>query len=378
MQLEDLTKELTPEECKATVYKLLERVGIATTSWLPGSPTRTIIAVFAVLFAYVSYLVAGIASMAFLATARGPWLTLKARYDYDTERRGATRATGAVTIRNTSGAPYTLGADDLILSAPELDLEFRNLSPVTIAANGDTLVTVASTQEGSAASAPAGSITKVITALPGVSVLQPSALIGQDEERDISLRARAKASTATLSPHGPKLAYQHAATSCTRADGSPIEIAKLKLVADGGGGIDAYVANASGPIATSDLATVNEAMQRVAPLAVTLRVATSVALPLTVQYQVWCYLSASLNESQVRAACDAALSERIARVPIGGDGGMLWLNSIRGCLDNTLPEIYRVTVSVPTGDVPVKANEVVTLASVFGTVFLTPPPEGSV
>jgi phage-related baseplate assembly protein len=377
MQLEELTKDLTAEECKETIYKLLERVGIATSSWLPGSPTRTIIAVFAVLYAWCSYMLAGIASMGFLATARGPWLTLLCRHQYNVERRGATAASGTVTITNTSGVAKPLGSYDLILSAPALDLEYRNPSPITIAATGDTLVTVESSQEGSASSAPAGSITTVVTALPGVTVSQPSALIGQDEESDQSLRARAKASTASLSPHGPQDAYRYAATSCTRSDGSPIAISKLKLVADGSGGIDAFIAGSAGAIDESDLTIVNEAMHRVAPLAITLRVANSVALPLTVQYQVWCYLSASLTESQVQAACDKALSDRIARLPIGGDAGMLYLNSIRGALDNTLPEIFRVTVSVPAADVPVAPNETVVLSNVFGTVFLVPPPEGA-
>jgi uncharacterized phage protein gp47/JayE len=387
--ISDLTKELTPDEVETAIYQELDILGVETTVWKPGAVVRTLVSVFSVLLAYCTYIIAGIAQSGFLYYAQGGWLSLLAQYTYNLEREGASNATGNLTLTNSSATPYTLATDDLIVSNPDISKEFRNAEPVTIPANGSVTTVIVAVEEGSASSSPPHSITSLVTALAGVTCTNADAISGFDAESDDSLKKRCQQSTAALSPFGPSDAYRYAAVSAER-DGQNCGVTRIRLDADGMGNIDVYCATSTGEVPgtvgdlTTDLGCVADAIQHNAvPLGITANVFSCTTLNVSVTYTVYVYDSVNLDPVSILALTDTALGDRIDRLPIGGDiittpPGALYLDSIKSCIDNTLPEIYRVVVHTPTTDTPLTIGQVAVLASSTGSVVISPSPENNV
>lgn len=387
--IDDLTEELTADEVKTAIYQQLDLLGLETTVWKPGAVVRTLIAVFSVLLSYCTYIIAGIARSGFLYYATGGWLTLLAQYTFNVEREQPSNATGNLTLTNTSGTPYTLDTDDLIVASPTTSKEYRNADPVTVPAVGQVTTVIRAVEEGSASSAAPHTITSMVTPLAGVTVTNPGVLTGLDEETDDALKKRCQQSTAALSPFGPSDAYRYAATSATR-DGVSCGVTRIRLDADGAGNIDVYCATSTGVVPgtvgdlSTDLGVVADDIQRKAvPLGITANIYSCTTVDINVTYTVYCYDTINLDATSILALTDQALSDRINRVPIGGDiissaPGKVYVESIRSCIDNTLPEIYRIQVSSPSADVSLQIGEVAVLASATGTVVITPSPENSV
>lgn len=387
--INDLTKELTPDEVKTSIYQQLDLLGVPTTTWKPGAVVRTIIAVVSVMLAYCTYIIAGIAQSGFLAFAQGGWLDLVANYVYNVERKGATNATGNLTLTNSSGTPYLLAADDLIVSNPTISKEFRNAEAFTLPASSSLTIVIQAVEEGSGSTSAPGDIDQLVTPLAGVSCVNPAVITGLDAETDDSLKKRCQQSTAALSPFGPADAYRFAATSATR-DGVSCGVTKIRLDADGAGNLDVYVASASGEIPGSvgdlntDLGCVDLAIQQnAAPLGITANTISVTSVPVNVAYVAYVYDSVNLDAASIIALCDTALGERFDRLPVGGDiitapPGKLYLDSIKSCIDNSLNEIYRIVVTAPVADVTLAINEVAVLASSAGSVIVTPNPENNV
>ena len=113
--LDELTTPVTVDEWKTSIYSVMGRVGVDTTSWKPGAVVRTIVTAVSIMLAALSVLIAAIAAGGFLELATGMWLTLLARYQYGVERQEATRATGQVTITNSGGGIYDFDPEDLVV-----------------------------------------------------------------------------------------------------------------------------------------------------------------------------------------------------------------------------------------------------------------------
>lgn len=382
--INDLTEELTADEVKTAIYQELDLLGVETTVWKPGAVVRTIIAVFSVLLGYCTYIISGIASSSFLAFAQGSWLTLLAEYTYNVIREGASNATGNLTLTNSSATPYSIAVDDLIVSNPTISKEFRNAEAFLIPALGSVTTVIAAVEEGSGSTSAPGAINSLVTPLAGVTCTNPAALTGFDAESDDSLKLRCQQSTAALSPFGPSDAYRFAATSATR-EGESCGVTRIRLDADGAGNISVYVASATGEIPgavgdlSTDLGCVALAIQQNAvPLGITANVFSCTTVNINVAYVANVYDSVNLDAVSILALTDTALGDRVNRLPIGGDGGFFYLDSIKSCIDNTLPEIYRIQVTSPVSDIALAINEVAVLATATGTVVVTPSAENSV
>lgn len=387
--ISDLTKELTPDEVETAIYQELDLLGVETTVWKPGAVVRTIVSVFSTLLAYNTFVIAGIAQSSFLFYAQSGWLTLLAQYTYNIEREGASNATGHVTLTNSSATPYTLAPNDLIVSNPTISKEFRNSGALTVPANSSVTTVIVAVEEGSGSNSAPHSITSLVTALAGVTCTNADAISGFDVESDDSLKKRCQQSTAALSPFGPSDAYRYAAVSAKR-NGESCGVTRIRLDADGMGNIDVYCATSTGEVPgtvgdlTTDLGCVADAVQHNAvPLGITANVFSCTTQNVAVSYTVYVYDSVNLDTVSILALTDTALGDRIDRLPIGGDiittpPGALYLDSIKSCIDNTLPEIYRVVVHSPTADIPLTIGQVAVLASSSGAVVISPSPENNV
>jgi hypothetical protein len=229
----------------------------------------------------------------------------------------------------------------------------------------------------------------------GVSGSNTTAIIGQDDEEDETLRLRASESLGARSPNGPPDAYAYIARSAGRdSDGKPIIITastpgasiginRVRPVKDGIGGIDLYLATATGGVTgtpedlTSDLGAVDDLLQRYcSPLASTLRTHSATPHAINVDYEIWLYQT-SLTDAQIVAAINDALVAFIPGRPIGGDVidgvGAVWASAIKSIIGtaqaapSTPIGIFRVDSAL--ADTILSAFEVPTLGVVTPTAI---------
>lgn len=383
--LEELTTPLTKDEIEDAIYAAIEARGVATTSWKPGAIARTIIAGLAIVLAAFSTLQARIAASGFLEKAEGDWLTLVAEFVYGVPRNEGTFASGNVEFNNGAGGVFSPGAGDVIVSNSSTGKTYRNTAAFTLAAfETGKLVPFEAVEIGADSTSPAGFIDTLETTLLGVTVTNPSALVGLDPESDPDLRVRCLAKTGTLSPNGPADAYRFVAFEAEKDDGTPVGITRLTATPDGEGNVDVYIANASGPVTgtigdtTTDLGAVDAAIQtQVVPLAVTATVASATANTIAVTYEAWIRGTIGLTEVELQSEIADALADFMSEQPIGGSrkvagGGFVFKEGIEGVIAETIGSdfLLDLVVSAPAADVSIAASEAPVLGVVSATTNL--------
>jgi hypothetical protein len=378
ISIADLTTPMTREQVERSLYDVLGRLGVSTTSWKTGAVVRAMLTATALLFSALSYLTASIARSGFLELATGDWLTLVARYVFNVERVEATFAEGEVTLTNTTGGVFVYDPEDLTVRNSTTDKSYRNTSAFVL--NGFETLTVAvrAVESGSASTSVAGAIDSIESGPDGVNVSNAPAVVGQDEETDPNLRVRCLEKLGALSPNGPWDAYSYAARNATRADGSLIGVTRVRVRNDGYGNVFVYCATATGGVTgdandpDTDLGAINEAIQRQAtPQCVVANVysATPVAI-----------------EVQIKDAIATRLVAFMQSQPISGNTlegevtGRVYQDAIRTAIGATFPypQTFHVVVALPSEDVALAIDQVPVLGAVNGTIVQVAPPSGGV
>ena len=380
--LEALTTPLTVAEIKTAIYDTMAANGVDTTGWKPGAVVRTMVAGVAIVLAAFSALIALLARSGFLSLSEGEWLTLVARYVYDTERITATFATGTVTIDNASGNIYAIDPGDLILLNTATGATYRNTALVNIGSmETGVSVAVQADIEGSGGTAAAGAIDDFVTTFLGLSVTNDAAIVGTDAELDPALRTRAESATGALSPNGPSDAYRYFATSAVRAaTGESIGVTRVKVTPDGEGGIAVVVADADGAITgtagdpATDLGAVHAAMElNAVPLGITLTTTSATAATIAVTATAWIDESLADTDAALETAVEDALIALLAAMPIGGvvispADGKVYKQALEGAVSRVFgTSLVNLSMGTPAGDTTLTGSQ----APVAGTLTLT-------
>lgn len=389
MTLDELTEPLTPDEVREAIYAAIAARGAEPTSWKALAPTRSMIAGIAIVVSALSRLIAAVTKGGFLEKAEKDWLTFVALYVYDVARGTGTFATGSVEIDNAGAGVYAFAAGDLIVVSTATGKGYRNTSAVNIAAGQlNVAVDVEAIELGSASTAPAGTIDDFETPQPGLTVTNPTALLGSDPEDDAALKARCYEKTGTLSPNGPRDAYAFVARSTVKSDGTTAGVTRVRTVADGQGGVDVYVADGSGALAgaigntATALGAVDDAIQRLAaPLAVTASTQSATAVSIAVTYQVWVRDTSGRSSAQIEEAIGDELARYMAAAPIGGHvipgeaTGRVYKSAIEAAIDAALEGVsddddfvIRRAVTVPAGDTDLAIGQAPVLGVVASTI----------
>ncbi len=389
--LADLTTPLTRDEAKTSIYRVLAAVGVNTTTWKPGAPTRTMIAAVAIILAALSQLIALTTKSGFLDFAEGPWLTLVAKYVFGVDRIEATFGAGQVTLTNTGGGVYIVDVDDLVVANPTSGKTYRNSSSFTLNALATLVVPVVAVEAGAASTSTGNTITKLETTLLSVTCTNSDSVVGLDEESDPNLRARCREKLGSLSPNGPWDAYAFASKGALRSDGTAIGVTRVRCIKDGYGNVDVYCATASGGVTgtatdvTTDLGAIDDAIQKkAAPLSVTATAHSASQVLQGVTYELWMYNTSGLPEAQVQALIAAKLAAYSAIVPVGGyvigsDPGKVFVTSLQSEIRSVRPtEIFKVLVTSPPADIALAGSETWQLANVVCTaIHQLSAPDGS-
>lgn len=383
--LDELTTPLTRTEIEAAIYAAIEARGVKTSSWKPGAVARTIVAGVALVLSAFSSLQQKIAESGFLQLAEGDWLTIVAREVYGVERNTGTFAAGNVTFDNTGGGVYSPGVGDVIVLNSTTGKTYRNTEAFTLAAfETGKSVAVEAVEIGADSTAAPGDIDTLETVLLGVTVTNPTALVGKDPETDAELRTRCLAKTGTLSPNGPADAYRYLALSAETDDGVSAGVTRVTTTADGEGNVTVYVATATGPVAgsigdtTTPLGAVDEAIQTQAvPLAVTATVLSATANTIAITYEVWVRSTIGLTVAEIDALVSTALATFLSAQPIGGSrkvpgGGFVFVDALEGVIAEAVGTAYLIdlVITVPAADVSIAASEAPVLGTVTPTINL--------
>lgn len=264
MQLSDLITETTTEEVEIRIYTICDDLNLPTTSWPDDGAVAILIRAMAALYAVVfNTLIIVAIRGGFLDYASDGWLTLLARNCFNTERNPATFATGLITFVNGSLGNYVIALGDTIaVRNPATNATYKADGPFTIPASSSLVgVPIRADVAGTGSNSAATTISILVDALPSVTCTNPAAVLGQDEEPDDQLRARARLAAAATSPAGAPDAYRYVATTLIyRTDGTRVDVTKVSVIEDeANGSVDVYYGSPTGP--TADLTRVNEVIE---------------------------------------------------------------------------------------------------------------------
>ncbi len=308
--------------------------------------------------------------------ASGVWLELLAinLYGITEGRIKQTFATTNVTFTNTRSNSYSFADGEVIVGTGSVTYRAAafDLAPV---GNPGAIVTVSvtCTIAGSAGSADAGEIDTMVTTFDGVTVSNPTAANGTDEETDEQLRQRCRLARAALSNAGPVAAIEYVARSARRPDGSAIGVTRVQVVEDTPSMGDAwvYLADADGPVTDDDAATIDHLLRTlVIPTGVNFIgafAATTVTVNIThtSRYKA----SAGFSTAELAEMAEAALDVMFAEHPIGGyvetpPNGSLYRDEIAATIssvqgdESTERPIKSTVVSLPSGNVTLTQGQV--------------------
>lgn len=223
LTLQQLLTEQTEDEVLASMITTLSQLGFQATAWQPTSWQIIFLRLFASVWSTFTTTLTQIAAGGFTTLAQSGWLTLLARYIYDTERVAAQSTVGQILLTSSAAAPvHTFGAGDLIVSDEPDGTEGANTYTCTEGGTlnpGSTLsVEFVADVAGSAANIPAATTLYLWTPLVGVTATNPAltaedsttwiTTVGEDEESDARLASRCIGRWSRLSYGNTEGAYR--------------------------------------------------------------------------------------------------------------------------------------------------------------------------
>lgn len=377
LTLTDVITPTTAAEIEQIVLDLCATADppLPVSSWQSGGVIRTMIAELSETISRYVLVDTEIAKGGFGDLASPEWAKLWAYQIYNVLFISARAATGYVTATNTTPTPHDLDPGDLIVAHFSNGKTYRNQEFVTIVSNATDLgsglgvtpnIAVQADEVGTGSDAGPNDIRKIIApgSLIGVTVSNPLAVLGADEELTEALVARTRAKLGSFSPLGPKSVYDYVArTPLDQFD--PVDgilltptstpITRSRTTGDfTTGQVVTYLGTAGGAAIPADVALVQLGFNRWAePWGTKSSAAAASELSVFVSYRVW--LKSSLTEAQVKGLINASLSRYFAAVPVGGvivppETGMIYREAITFVIHTAVPGIVRVEVTAPAAE----------------------------
>ena len=375
LSLDDLLAAQTTEQFETAILDALEALNLSARSWEEGSITRTMVRLVATLFASADSIRATTAAGGFLDTASGNWLSLVASYVYNVDRVEAESAVGSIRLTNSTANVYTLSPGDLVVANGTTGKTYTLTQAGTIPANASQSLAFIADEVGTDSNATPGQINQLVTPLSGVTCTNLAAVLGTDEETDVSLRDRCRLKLGSLSPDGPASAYEYVAKS------AGVGVTRTRIVEseDFDGMLTLYIAGASGAMTGGQVIDVNTQIQTLAvPIGITATVASAVSAPINLNVTVYVYDDSGITSADLADRIELAVAEYLATVPIGGDivtgdVGRVYGSRLYGVIESVSSRIFRVDMTGP-GDVDLAASEVPLLGSSSVTVITEAAP----
>ena len=178
--LETLLATPTEQALKERLRGLLQEGNFPVTDWLSGAVGRSIWEMeTAALLELVANMIPVLARAGFSELASGDWLTLLSYYLYDNARVAASFTLQSCVLTCAAGAgPYTLQPGDVVAKSTA-GLEYLSVTGGTLNTSSTLAVTMQSRFVNDSANGldyadGAGTLTQLVTALPGVTISNPA------------------------------------------------------------------------------------------------------------------------------------------------------------------------------------------------------------
>lgn len=358
MALADLLRPRTRPEVVARMLTALGRPdlsGLPVNDWHSGGVTRTLIEISGEAIADTERQVAALGAGGYVQTAPGEWLDELLLSTYALARQDATFARGRLTFTCAAGSgPYTLLPGLWVEALP--DARYVTDEGATLAPGQSVTLLARAEQPGSVYNLPTGTLTRLLTPLPGVSVTNgPGWLVeaGADRESDDAYRLRARLQWPALGGGMTRAAYEYAALTAHPA-------VQQALVLDehprGQGTVDVVLWGAGG-IGPDVVSAVDAVLQARRPVTANVLVyaATEHAVPVEIN------LYAPLLAESARPAAALEILAALAALQRGtAIGGRLYRSQLTEA--GSLPAgVLDARVVLPTGDTLLAPLEGLTL-----------------
>ncbi len=376
---EILLADLVTEEDVVTLYQklidILESLGVSTSTWKPGDPTRETLYAVATILAAKETLQTSVIKAGFLELAEKKWLSNKGKSDYDVPREEATYAECNFVFTSTAALSYVIDAEDITLRNSSTGATYRNVAAGTLTAGGTLTLLIRAEVAGSSSSAGIGEIDEIVTSMPNVTGANSTVAVGVDEESDEDYLDRCRDKLASLSAAGPAEIYDFVARTSALNGGA--NITQTKVIADNvDGTVTVYLAGPSGVVSGGDVALVQAGFDTYAePLTIESTAVSCTTLTQNVTYTLWVKAAIGLTSGEIQDAVEAALQQAIAARPIGGDiippalVGYVYQGWIQATIiEAVAPHGFRAVVSTPATDVAPTVGQKVVLGTVVGTI----------
>lgn len=248
----------TEEEIADGMLAYAQSADLPVTSWGQGQPWLVLMYACAQAIGDVALAVARMAKNAYVGPdgAAGVWLQRALASHYADKLVDPDITVGHVLFEDNGGGPHTITTEVLVGTSENTGLVFRVLSlPLggDLVLNGSLPAVVRAIGVGGKYNVANGAIKRVITALPTVTVSNPSVGVsgtwitnlGADQESDAAAQKRAPKKWATLATGSPRDAYLYWALSTpgvTRAsvdDNNPLGPNSIKVYVDNPGSVAA-------------------------------------------------------------------------------------------------------------------------------------------
>lgn len=313
----ELITTITVDKAKDKLLSVLSFAGFPVTAWQSTGFGRTLVAGLSELFSSVRSTQLQLALGGYLDTATGGWLTLLAKSVYQLDRFEAQPAIGTVTLTAATGVgPVTVNANQLIVT-DSTGLRFIITGSGTIPLSGSLVVAVKSDGAGSKYNLASGTLTKLTTPIPGVSVNNPGtwrSQDGTDEELDTALATRCRLRWASLAFNRPADAYEYYARQASS------EVTRVLVDTSTAPTVTVKVAGSTSTISGSALTAVTTALNDIKGIGATVSAANATTASRNLSGTVTYKAGYTITLAQITAAVGAFFGT----VPIGGwNGGQL-------------------------------------------------------
>ncbi len=411
---DDRIQPISETAIRSQVVGLCQAAGLNVTNWrVHGTANQMLETFIAGLFVFSQIVTVVTRGFASLDTSTDPgdpdtfdptnesltpgfgFLSQYGQNTYDTEREGATFATGFYTFNNAGPGSRTFSPEGLIFtwtanSPPSPSPTYTNepdatlyTPTLTVPAGASVTIPIVAQVAGSGSSCPSASIS-LTTSLVGVTGTNANPVIGNDREDADVYRDRCRKAVARLSLGGPSAAYEYLAAKTIDGDvllndavvPVPTGITRVQVTeASSTGIVNAYYASASGPAIADDVTAANRniTLQSFAvPDAITFTGVAATSTTIHVVGTARIKAKLGLTAALVAQGIVASLAANAKKLPIGGvdqvaGAGVVYTSDLEGYARDGFAGLYDVIVTTPGGaSTAIPVGHVPVITSVAG------------
>jgi phage-related baseplate assembly protein len=380
---------VTSVELQTQLLNAMAAAGLPTSAWQKKGIWQNLTVWFASMLQLVYAVLNDVARGAFLDTATDQALIDLGEFTYKTKYRSETFATGTITLLNDSGSQIDEPADGLsIAQVADSSITYKNSGAITGWLNGTQLVVpLVCDQAGTVGNVPADASApfqlSMVTTIVGVSIVEHTAMVGQDNQDQEEYRRLCRQRAASLSPRGGDGAYEWTAknlyTDGTRIDPenpdptkTAMNINRVRVEGDNTDGtVDVSLASPSGAVDPTEFATTVAALNQYVTPSATILLASN-CTTVTVAVTATVTLRKGSSSEGVQAIAEQALTDYFPTSSIGGDDGFITVDELKGVLFRVSTSVHGVSISLPAADVALSTTQVAIAGVMTVTVTVQP------